>query len=347
MKCRRCGAEAPVGATICPRCGAQMDPGTARCPACGARFEAGFSICPHCGTELEYGRRLSFYFLPVIAGIALIALAFLLYSFWPFHVEWPGFSALIPPTPSPTLTATATFTPTPTHTPIPTPTSTATPTLTPTSTSTPTPKPGAVVTFDTLNLWAGPGTDYDKLGSLDKGDELDVTARNSAGDWFEVVAPDGTEGWVLADAVELNIPVDAIPVSTEIPPTPTPVPAPPTSTPTPTPGFPAPVLLEPEDGEEFEGGTTIWLRWESVGPLAEDEWYVVSVRYPRNGVMQYEGEGVKETSWKVPSEYYNKSDPPDYIYYWDVVVAQKITVEGTTEMEDVGPKSETRTFYWR
>jgi len=345
MRCKNCGAEVIRGATICPRCGAELRTETVRCRTCGARVKGGLSICPQCGAELEYGRRWNFPLSAVVAGIGIIIIVFLVSSFWPPNVESPELSALIPPSPSPTATATATFTPSPTATPLPTPTSTPIPTSTFTPTATPVPQPKAVVTSEALNLRAGPGTVYPKVGSLRKGDKLDVTARNPAGDWLKVVASNGTKGWVFAQAVKLNVSLSVIPVSVKIPPTPTPLP--PTATPTSALSFPAPVLLSPEDGKVFTGGT-VELRWESVGPLAKNEWYVVSVRYPRGGVMQYKGKRTKETSWKLPwEEYYNKSDPPDHIYYWDVVVAREVTIGGESKMEDISPKSETRTFYWR
>jgi hypothetical protein len=120
-------------------------------------------------------------------------------------------------------------TPPPTLTPTSLPTSTPPPTPTPTSLPTPTPQPDGVVNVEALNLRAGPGTAYDKEGLLRQGDELDVVARTAAGDWLTVIAPDGSEGWVSAVYVDLNISADNIPVATKVPPTPTP------SGPTPTP----------------------------------------------------------------------------------------------------------------
>jgi hypothetical protein len=137
--------------------------------------------------------------------------------------------------------------PLPTYTPYPTytlpaetsqaaATQTTVPAKTVTLTPSPTPAFDAVVNVETLNLRAGPDTAYDRVGQLHRGDGVEVTARTEAGDWLAVIQPDGTAGWVFAAYVDLNVPLDAVPVDVELPPTPTP------SGPTPTP-------LPPVDAE--------------------------------------------------------------------------------------------------
>jgi len=125
-------------------------------------------------------------------------------------------------------TPTATDTPSPpTATPtVPIPTDTPTPTLVPTSLS----QPGGVVTAGGLRLRRGPGTVYGIVGVLYEADELEITAQSAAGDWLAVIATEGRKGWVYATYVDLDVPLDSIPVATEIPPTPAPAPAP-TATP--------------------------------------------------------------------------------------------------------------------
>lgn len=59
-------------------------------------------------------------------------------------------------------------------TPKPLLTGTSTPIATPTRALTPTPQPHAVVTAEALNLRAGPGVSYDKVGLLHQGEELTV-----------------------------------------------------------------------------------------------------------------------------------------------------------------------------
>lgn len=132
-----------------------------------------------------------------------------------------GPMAVAPPreTPVPTFTAfPATLTPTPYPTPTPT---MALPTTTP--------SPDAVVKADVLNLRAGPGTDYDVVGQVRDGDTLVITGRTSAGDWLEVITPNGSEGWVAASFVQINVDLEEAPVA-QAPSTPTPAPQPPTPT---------------------------------------------------------------------------------------------------------------------
>ncbi len=117
-----------------------------------------------------------------------------------------------------------------TSTPKPLLAGTVTPIATPTGALTPASQPHAAVTAEALNLRAGPGVSYDKIGLLDQGRELTVTARTEAGDWLAVTLLDGTEGWVSADYVDLYIPLDAIAVVGEIPATPTPAAPTPTLT---------------------------------------------------------------------------------------------------------------------
>lgn len=134
-----------------------------------------------------------------------------------------------------------------------------------------------------------------------------------------------------------------------------PTPETPTLTPTPTPAatatfvFVAPRLLGPEDRAVFVGETEkITLRWESVGVLAEDEWYAVSLRYLQGGQLQYSGNQVKEIEWELPAEFFfAKADPPERAYQWDVTVIRvKSGPKGETGT-DISARSETRTFYWK
>ncbi len=141
-------------------------------------------------------------------------------------------------------------------------------------------------------------------------------------------------------------------------PTETPVPLTPSATPTPqiqptpTPAFlfDAPQLLGPEDGKNFEGGAEfpIRLRWQPVGQLADNQWYVVSLRFLSNGQMQYGGMRLQANEWLVPAEfYYGRADQPEREYYWDVTVVELTTDEDGNEVgRDISPASETWTFQW-
>ncbi len=59
-----------------------------------------------------------------------------------------------------------------------------------------------VVNVDRLNVRKGPGTPYDRLGQLDKGDELVV--RHAEGKWYEVDYPAGLPVWISAKYVEVE-----------------------------------------------------------------------------------------------------------------------------------------------
>jgi len=138
----------------------------------------------------------------------------------------PGY---VPTSVAQSLAAAATYrasrvTPTATATPLPTATPTMMPTDTPTSALVPTPVPSplGIVNADALNVRTGPGTAYGIVGVVAAGDELEISARTATGDWLAVVSAGGRRGWVYAAYVDLVVPLEAIPVVTEVPPTPRP-----------------------------------------------------------------------------------------------------------------------------
>ncbi len=114
--------------------------------------------------------------------------------------------------------------------------------------------------------------------------------------------------------------------------------------------LPAPKLIEPVDGREFGGpDSQIWLSWEPVGALAEDEWYAVSLRYYAGGALQYSGTWTKEVRWRVPRELYQKPDPLRPEFEWDVRVMRQTGTKPDGGREGV-PRSQTsevRRFTWK
>ncbi len=54
------------------------------------------------------------------------------------------------------------------------------------------------VAVDTSNLRAGPGTNYGKVGSLEKGASISVIGRNEAGDWLVVQTQAIPQAWIAA-----------------------------------------------------------------------------------------------------------------------------------------------------
>lgn len=113
---------------------------------------------------------------------------------------------------------------------VPPPTATLPPT--PTPIPTPTPEPAGVVSADLVNVRTGPSTDFEILGMVSLGEEVDILGRNPEGTWWRVCCVTATEtgseevGWIIGDFVEENFSTDAVvavPLA-ELPPTPTPAP---------------------------------------------------------------------------------------------------------------------------
>ena len=169
--------------------------------------------------------------------------------------ETPLASATFTPVPIPTWTstpwptATPTDTPTaaPTETPLATSTSIATRSERPSPTSSRAPTavaPVAVIKADALNIRAGPGIEYDGVGQLFAGDEVEIIARNEDADWIQIAKPDGVKGWISAWPEYVGIAIDlaSVHVASDIPAAPTStlapateeVPVTPTLSPTPT-----------------------------------------------------------------------------------------------------------------
>ncbi|MFQ5858776.1 MAG: SH3 domain-containing protein [Anaerolineae bacterium] len=190
------------------------------------------------------------------------------------------------PSPKPSATARATLLDTPTVAPTRTKTATLVPTQTATAKITPTPPPDAVVTANAVNLRAGPDTTHPVRAALRRGTPLDVIARTSAGRWLEVIAPNGTRGWVFGDLVALNVSPQSVSVASAIPTLPRPTPtAIPVAVASPTPevvAYPAPIIYLPPD--EYTTGwpdevILVW-RWPQsnrCGPLGPDEYFDVRV----------------------------------------------------------------------
>jgi hypothetical protein len=157
----------------------------------------------------------------------------------------------IPPastaTPALTNTAAPTTTPPP-PTPIaPTPTTVV---PTPKPSDTPTPAPHAVVASEALNVRSGPGTQFEVMTRLTRGDALTVVGQSGRCNWLKVLMAQGATGWVArqtggVELVTLYLPCETIPELRV--PTPTARPLPPTHTPQPTPtASPQPPMQPPE-----------------------------------------------------------------------------------------------------
>ncbi|MBZ0276351.1 MAG: SH3 domain-containing protein, partial [Anaerolineae bacterium] len=137
----------------------------------------------------------------------------------------------MPPTEIPTETLTPSITPTlptatPSMTPSMTPTETLTPSPTPTETPlfpasfTPTPSDtpdpanapgisGVINTGDSVNVRQGPGRSFPVVTQLPGRSTVQIIGRDGAGEWYNILMEDGTEGWISASLVTIQEPTPA------------------------------------------------------------------------------------------------------------------------------------------
>lgn len=131
-----------------------------------------------------------------------------------------------------------------------------------------------------------------------------------------------------------------------VPETPTPEPTeavtPLTPTATEIPGLPAPQLLTPGDGAIIAGEDSVLLSWTSVGVLASDEFYVVTLKSPEKETA-IASWWTKNSSWRLPADYRPKGSA-GLDYMWRVQVRRG----GQDEPgETTSPASTIRRFTWR
>ena len=60
----------------------------------------------------------------------------------------------------------------------------------------------ATVSGNNVNIRSGPGTEYDRLTQVNKGNLLTVLAEDSG--WFQVVTPHGQTGWIIGQYVDFS-----------------------------------------------------------------------------------------------------------------------------------------------
>ncbi|MBE0411951.1 MAG: LysM peptidoglycan-binding domain-containing protein [Anaerolineales bacterium] len=122
----------------------------------------------------------------------------------------------------------------------------------------------------------------------------------------------------------------------------------PTPTATPRPPYSAPNLLLPPDGHNFSGiEETISLQWASVGALAENEAYSVTVEMVTGGEFLRHTDYVTDTKFIVP----RSIQPPNssaHLYYWWVTTVRRIGIDddGSPIWASAGAASEKRGFIW-
>jgi hypothetical protein len=93
-----------------------------------------------------------------------------------------------------------------------------------------TPPPWWVEIYEDVNVRAGPGTDYDLIGTLIPGQSSEILGRSPAGNWLKIryIGGPDNEGWVLRDFVRVmgdapNMPTLVPPPTPTLPPTPRPI----------------------------------------------------------------------------------------------------------------------------
>ena len=69
-----------------------------------------------------------------------------------------------------------------------------------------------VVADSMLNLRAGPGDEYDVLGSYPRGTWGMLTGKSANGEWLRVRTPDGKTGWMWAAYLVVKKPLSQVPV---------------------------------------------------------------------------------------------------------------------------------------
>jgi uncharacterized protein YgiM (DUF1202 family) len=127
--------------------------------------------------------------------------------------EVPPSATPVPPTATP-VPPSATPTVEPSATPLPTatrrPTITATPSASPTAG---TGVRGVVNSNQGINVRGGAGRSFRVVAVLGPGDIVEIIGRNADESWYEVRLEDGTEGWVSAQFLLLELPGDATPTA--------------------------------------------------------------------------------------------------------------------------------------
>lgn len=117
-------------------------------------------------------------------------------------------------------------------------------------------------------------------------------------------------------------------------------------TPTPRAGYPAPVLVAPQNGAVFgEGDALVTLQWLTVGLLKPDEWYVVQVQPSRAiTVPLYQ---TKATSLKLTQDLLAGNSEDKVTWFVQVRRRAGADANGNPSYADVSPPSEVRVFTWR
>jgi len=353
-----------------------------RCPYCGHRVAQRAHTCFFCGASLEDAphRRLTIPWADVILFLVIggvVAFWWLRSPDTPagqqislFGQHAGGNQAGI-----------ATITSEPSPTPLP-PTATPAPTATPEPTATPLPTPlrHKVHQGDTLAVIAAyygstvqdiiDANGLDPSGLIRVGQELIIPVAGPSGGPGPTETPNGgtlvytvqSGDTVESIAMRFNSQIDwilqannlksttllqinqslLVPLSNTTPTPTTTVLVSPTPIPTPGAHFSAPALLTPPDGSTITGNDELLLSWTSVGVLAENQWYVVTLEIAggKEPIAPY---WTKSTAWRLSPEY-RLAGQAETKFTWQVqVFAGPPDHPGGS----VSPSSALRHFTWK
>ena len=79
--------------------------------------------------------------------------------------------------------------------------------------------PSVTIRGTRVNIRSGPGTNYEVIQTLDQDETAPATGFNSGQTWVQIQLPNGTNGWVSTDLVDIDS-SDEIPTITDISPAP-------------------------------------------------------------------------------------------------------------------------------
>jgi len=110
-----------------------------------------------------------------------------------------------------------------------------------------------------------------------------------------------------------------------------------------------PVLLNPPTDGFFAGPLTeVFLEWEPVGELAEDEYYDVAIMHIFADQPRYLGSvATRETRAQIKAADIGVGEAGGDRFYWWVTVRKANTAPLPGQLDlAISPRSETKTFIW-
>ncbi len=117
---------------------------------------------------------------------------------------------------------------------------------------------------------------------------------------------------------------------------------------TPPPPYPAPNLLLPADGAGFTlADDSVALQWASIGPLQDNERYMVTIEDKTDGTGRKDIAYVTDTKYIVPVAFRPQDNLPHIMRWWVVTVRQTGTDDqGNPIWTTAGAASVMRDFSW-